>query len=119
MSSIRAKGDPSLAPLRVPAAFVDEFPDDDPSATEVVLNLTIAGVLAVNRVEDLLGQYGLVLKAFNVLAVVVGATDPLTPTVVAERTLVAKTTVTSVVDTLERRGLLRRYPHPASRRSVL
>jgi DNA-binding MarR family transcriptional regulator len=116
---LRAKRDPSFEPVRVPESFKREFPDGDPSATEVTLNLTLAGTLAVNRVEELLAQYGLVLKSFNVLAVVSGAGEPLTPTVIAGRTFVGKTTVTSVLDALERRALIRRYPHPTNRRSVL
>jgi MarR family transcriptional regulator, 2-MHQ and catechol-resistance regulon repressor len=116
---LEAKRDPSFAPVRVPEGFEQEFPGADASATEVTLNLTLAGTVTINRVEELLAQYGLVLKAFNVLAVVSGAGEPLTPTAITERTFVGKTTVTSVLDSLERRRLVRRYPHPASRRSVL
>jgi DNA-binding MarR family transcriptional regulator len=75
--------------------------------------------VTINRVGELLAQYGLVLKAFNVLAVVSGAEEPLTPTAITGRTFVGKTTVTSVLDALERRRLVRRFPHPASRRAVL
>ena len=116
---LEAKRDPSSDPARVPAGFEEEFPDADGSATEVILNLALAGTLTINRVEELLAQYGLVLKAFNVLAVVSGAEGPLTPTAITGRTFVSKTTVTSVLDALERRGLVRRFPNPASRRSVL
>ncbi|HLK72699.1 MAG TPA: MarR family transcriptional regulator [Streptosporangiaceae bacterium] len=116
---LEAKRDPSFEPVRVPGDFGQEFPGADGSATEVVLNLTLAGTVTINRVEELLAQYGLVLKAFNVLAVVSGAGEPLTPTAITARTFVGKTTVTSVLDALERRQLVRRYPHPSSRRSVL
>jgi DNA-binding MarR family transcriptional regulator len=116
---LRAKRDPSFEPVRVPADFEQEFRQASASATEVTLNLTLAGTLTINRVEELLGQYGLVLKGFNVLAVVSGAAEPLTPSAIAERTFIGKTTVTSVLDVLERHGFLRRYPHPANRRSVL
>ncbi len=75
--------------------------------------------MTINRIDELLAQYGLVLKGFNVLAVVSGSAGPLTPTAIAERTFVGKTTVTSVLDGLERRDLVCRRPHPASRRSVL
>jgi DNA-binding MarR family transcriptional regulator len=116
---LEAKRDPSFDPARVPDDFGQEFPGADASATEVILNLTLAGTVTINRVEELLVQYGLVLKAFNVLAVVSGAQEPLTPTAITGRTFVGKTTVTSVLDALERRQLVRRYPHPSSRRSVL
>ena len=117
--TLRAKRDPSFEPARVPDNFGQEFPDGDASATEVTLNLTLAGTLTINRVDELLAQYGLVLKSFNVLAVVSGADGPLTPTAITGRTFVGKTTVTSVLDALERRGLVRRFPHPTNRRSVL
>ena len=116
---LEAKRDPSLEPVRVPGDFEQEFPGADASATEVTLNLTLAGTVTINRVEELLGQYGLVLKGFNVLAVVAGAEGPLTPTAITGRTFVGKTTVTSVLDGLERRGLARRFRHPTNRRSVL
>src|SRR5579862_2953505 len=117
--TLRAKRDPSFEPVRVPDNFGQEFPDGDASATEVTLNLSLAGTMTINRVEELLAQYGLVLKSFNVLAVVSGADGPLTPTAITERTFIGKTTVTSVLDALERRGLVRRLPHPTNRRSVL
>jgi DNA-binding MarR family transcriptional regulator len=116
---LEAKRDPSFDPARVPGDFEQEFPGTDASATEVILNLTLAGTVTINRVEELLAQYELVLKAFNVLAVVSGAEEPLTPTAITGRTFIGKTTVTSVLDALERRRLVRRYPHPTSRRSVL
>lgn len=119
MGTPQAKRDPSLDPVRVPAGFEQEFPGASASAAEVILNLTLAGVVTVNRVDELLSQYGLVLKGFNVLAVVSGAGEPITPTAIAQRTFVGKTTVTAVLDALERRGLLTRRPNPASRRSVL
>lgn len=117
--TLRAKRDPSFEPARVPDGFEREFPDGDASATELTLNLSLAGTMTINRVEELLAQYGLVLKSFNVLAVVSGADGPLTPTVITERTFIGKTTVTSVLDALERRRLVSRIPHPTNRRSVL
>ena len=117
--SLQAKRDPSFDAVRVDGGFSLEFPGAEASATEVTLNLTLAGTMAVNRVEELLAQYGLVLKSFNVLAVVGGAGQAITPTTIAGRTFIGKTTVTSVLESLERRGLVRRYPHPTNRRSVL
>src|SRR5579863_1635699 len=119
MSTIRARRDPTFAPVRVHDGFESDFPNSDRSAAEVLLNLTFAGVVAVNRVEEFLAPYGLVLKSFNVLAVVHGDPEPLTPTAIGERTLLAKTSVTSVLDSLERLGFVRRRPHPTNRRSVL
>ncbi len=105
-------------PIRVHESFEVEFPGADRSATEVLINLTFAGAVALNLVDDFLAPYRLVLKSFNVLAVVAGDPSPLTPTVIGERTLIAKTSVTAVLDRLETLGLVRRRPHPTNRRSV-
>ena len=117
--SIRARQDLRAAPLRMHPAFEEEFPDCERSASEAVLNLTFTGTLAINRVDDVLAPFGLVLKSFSVLAVLHGSDEALTPTVIAQRTLVAKTSVTSALDSLERLGYVLRSQHPSSRRSTL
>ena len=119
MGSIRAKADPGRAPLRVHAGFAKEFPGGDASAAEVLLNLTFTGVVALNRVDAYLAPYKLVLKSFNVLAVLEGDPEPLTPTAIGGRTLITKTSVTSVLDSLERLRLVKRRRHPTNRRSTL
>ena len=53
------------------------------------------------------------------LAVVDGAGRPLTPTEISERTLLPSATMTAVLDSLERRGWIRRTPNPDDRRSLL
>jgi DNA-binding MarR family transcriptional regulator len=53
------------------------------------------------------------------LAILDGAGAPLSPTVIAERLLVTTASVTSLLDTLERRGLVTRSPDPKDRRKVL
>ena len=55
----------------------------------------------------------------QVLAVVEGAGEPLEPTVIAERLLITTGSVTSLLDNLEKRGLIRRLPHPQDRRKLL
>ena len=53
------------------------------------------------------------------LAVLEGADRPLSPTTIAERLLVTTASMTSLLDTLERRGFISRSPDPADRRKVL
>lgn len=115
----KAKRDPSFDPRRFDRGWRTRYPGGDQSASEVVLNLTLAGASAINRVEEVLAKFGLVLKTFSVLVVIAGEPEPLTPTLIAERTLIAKTTLTSALDVLERLGLVKREPNPTSRRSVL
>ncbi len=53
------------------------------------------------------------------LAVLEGAGEPLSPTTIAERLMVTTASVTSLLDTLERRGLLTRENDPSDRRKLL
>ncbi|HET6908870.1 MAG TPA: MarR family transcriptional regulator, partial [Mycobacteriales bacterium] len=53
------------------------------------------------------------------LAVLDGADTPLEPSVIAERLIITTGSMTSMLNTLESRGLIRRTPHPADRRKLL
>jgi DNA-binding MarR family transcriptional regulator len=64
-------------------------------------------------------QYQLSPSARGVLAVVEGAGQALEPTVIAERLMVTTGSMTSLLDNLEKRGLVRRLPHPVDRRKLL
>ena len=64
-------------------------------------------------------QYQLSPSARQILAIVEGAGQPLEPSVIAERLLVTTGSMTSLLDTLEKRGLIRRQPHPQDRRKLL
>jgi DNA-binding MarR family transcriptional regulator len=64
-------------------------------------------------------DYGLSATARMALAVIEGAREPLEPSVIAERLIITSGSMTSMLDTLERRGLVRRAPHPEDRRKLL
>ena len=66
-----------------------------------------------------LGHHRLSPAARQALAVLEGADRPLSPTTIAERLLVTTASTTSLLDTLERRRLVRRSPDPDDRRKVL
>ena len=66
-----------------------------------------------------LDQYRLSPSARRSLAVVEGAGQPLEPSVIAERLVVTTGSMTSLLDNLEKRGLVRRLPHPEDRRKLL
>lgn len=54
-----------------------------------------------------------------VLGLLKDADGPCLPNYISERLIVSRATVTGVLDTLARRGLVRREPHPTDRRMVL
>ena len=66
-----------------------------------------------------LEHHGLSSTARMALAVIEGAGEPLEPGVIAERLIITAGSMTSMLDTLEKRGLVRRMPHPTDRRKLL
>lgn len=103
-----------------------EFPDLDPSATEVFLHLLRAGDEAFRIVEEHLAQHEISQGRFGVLMALwgncqqpdCGPGGALTPAELAERTGVTRATITGLVDTLERAGLVTRTPHAEDRRMM-
>ena len=61
---------------------------------------------------------GLSITAHMVLSIVEGAGEPIPAGVIAERAVITSASVTSLLDTLERGGLLERRPDPDDRRRV-
>lgn len=106
--------------IRVGDDFEDEYPGASALATECFANVwRAAGLLIDLHNRHTREQYGLSPGARQVLAIVDGAGEPLEPSVIGERMLVTTGTMTSLLDTLERRDLIRRLPHPTDRRKIL
>lgn len=101
-----------------------EFPDLDPSATEVFLHLLRTGDEAFRFVEAHLGRHEITQGRFGVLMALWkncrphAAAQCLTPAELAERTGVTRATMTGLIDTLVRDGLVTRAPHPEDRRMM-
>jgi DNA-binding MarR family transcriptional regulator len=100
--------------------FEEEFPDARRAATLCAANLirTANRLLAeIDRRRRIVAD--LSASAFQILAIVEGAGEPLPPHIIADRLLITSGTMTSLLDTLERRRLVRRVPHPSDRRKLL
>jgi DNA-binding MarR family transcriptional regulator len=112
---------PVPEPLRrVGDDFEDEYPGASALATECFANLYQTGNLLMDlHNEHTREKYQLSPSARQVLAVVEGAGEPLEPSVIAERVLITRGSMTSILDTLEKRGLIKRVPHPDDRRRLL
>lgn len=111
--------DPQPA-LRVDADFADEYPGADPLSTECFMNIARASDQLLGELNRRLkADFDLSISAATVLAIIDGAGEPITPGVIADRAIIAAASTTSVLDTLERRGLVVRRPHPTDRRKLL
>lgn len=79
--------------------------------------------MAGGRLERAIGAvcrpHGLSHAALNALAVIEGNAAPIAPGELAERMLVTSGTMTSLIDNLERQGLVTRRADPDDRRRLL
>ena len=100
------------------------YPDLDPSATEVFLHLLRSGDEAFRLIESQLAGFEISQGRFGVLMALwgscqrAGCKQPLMPAELAERTGVTRATITGLVDTLERAGLVKRARHAEDRRMM-
>ena len=106
--------------IRVGDDFEDEYPGASALATECYANLCRAGDLLIElHNRQTREDYQLSPSARQILAIIEGAGQPLEPSVIAERLLITTGSMTSLLDTLQKRGLIRRLPHPGDRRRLL
>jgi DNA-binding MarR family transcriptional regulator len=101
-----------------------EFPDLDPSACEAVLHLLRAGDECAKAVEAQLAEHNISQGRFSVLMILLnrcgGEAPPiLGPAELAEAAGVSRATMTGLIDTLERDGLVTREPDTVDRRMML
>ena len=103
-------------PVRVRADFERVYPAASRHATECAMNLVKTGEMLVSRVSSLLSQFDITPAGGLVLSMLAEAEEPLAQSSIRERLLVSGPTVTGVLDSLERRGLVRRLSQPGDRR---
>lgn len=102
----------------MPDDFYDQTPDANILATEAVMN-------TIRTADMLFDQIGRLLRPLNVSAaggLVLGLLrdhGPMSPSVLSDRLIVTRATVTGVLDSLERRGFVRRSANPADRRGQI
>jgi DNA-binding MarR family transcriptional regulator len=106
-------------PIRVAGSFGRRYPDASASATECAMNLARTGDLVLGRVAAVLQPLDVSPAGGLVLGILKDAGRPCPPNYISERLIVSRATVTGVLDTLVKRDLVRREPHPTDRRMVL
>lgn len=111
---------PVQSALQVEPDFEEEYPGADSLSTNCFMNIARASDQMLSELNRRLkADLDLSVSAATVLAIVDGAGEPITPGVIAERAIIAAASTTSVLDTLEKRGLVVRRSHPTDRRKLL
>ncbi len=109
----------NITPARVADNYAELYPGGDAQATECSMNLLQVSDLLLGNVAGLIKPYDVTPASGLVLSILRDADGPLAPNQIAERLIVSRATVTGLVDSLERRKLVKRRAHPTDRRMVL
>jgi DNA-binding MarR family transcriptional regulator len=107
-----------MANIRMPDDFYEQTPDASVLATEAVMNTIRTADLLFDRIGRLLRPLNVSAAGGLVLGVLRDG-GPMSPSALSERLIVTRATVTGVIDSLERRGFVRRSAHPSDRRSLV
>lgn len=105
--------------VQLPHDFNERYPGSSSKATETAMNLVRTSDLLVKRIADLVQPFDLTPSSGLVLGILADLEEPLPPNKIAERLIISRASVTSLLDSLERRGYVRRVPHSTDRRMLL
>ena len=105
--------------IRTSPDFSEQYPGASPKATETAMNLVRTSDLLVKRIGDLIQPFDLTPSSGLVLGILADFGAPLPPNKIAERLIISRASVTSLIDSLEHRGYVRRSPHSTDRRMLL
>ncbi len=106
-------------PVKIAPDFEQRYPDASPKATESAMNLVRTAELLEKRIAGLLQPFGLSPATGLVLSILADTDTPVSPNQIAERLIISRASVTSLIDSLEKRGYVRRQPHGSDRRMLL
>jgi DNA-binding MarR family transcriptional regulator len=109
---------PPEIPARADRSLEHEFPQVDSRASDCVINIWRTHTLLSEELGRTLRPFDLTLTGFRVVMMLRVSGGTLTPAEIADRLGSARATVTGVLDSLEKRGLVRRLPHPDDRRRL-
>ena len=107
-----------MTTIKMPDDFYDQTPDANVLATEAVMN-------TIRTADVIFDSIGRLLRPLNVSAaggLVLGILrdfGSISPSELGERLIVTRATVTGLLDSLERRGYVRRSANPADRRGLI
>jgi DNA-binding MarR family transcriptional regulator len=103
---------------RIAPDFEKRYPDASPIATECAMNLVLTADLLEKCIAGLLAPFELSPATGLVLSILADSDAPISPNHIADRLIISRASVTSLLDSLEKRGYARRRPHPSDRRMI-
>ncbi len=105
--------------VKVAPDFEERYPDSSATATECAMNLVFTAELLEKSISSLLLPFNLSPATGLVLSILADSETPVSPNHIADRLIISRASVTSLLDSLEKRGYVIRQQHPSDRRMLL
>jgi len=105
--------------VKVATDFEKRYPDSSAKATECAMNLVLTAGLLEKHIASLIRPFNLSPATGLVLSILADSETPLSPNNIADRLIISRASVTSLLDSLEKRGFVKRQPHLSDRRMLL
>jgi DNA-binding MarR family transcriptional regulator len=99
-------------------AFEKHYPNASAKATSCAMNLVRTADLLEKNIAGLLTPFDLTPASGLALSILADSETPLSPNEMADRLIISRASVTSLLDSLEKRGYASRGPHPTDRRMI-
>src|SRR5512146_2985530 len=109
----------NISSVKLAPNFEERYPNSSAVATECAMNLVLTADLLEKRISSLLQPFDLSAAAGLVLSILADSETPVSPNLIAARLIISRASVTSLLDSLEKRGYVKRQPHPSDRRMLL
>lgn len=109
----------NFMPVKIQPDFEKRYPDSSAKATECTMNLILLADLIEKRIASLLLPFDLSPATGLVLSILADTETPISPNNIADRLIISRASVTSLLDSLEKRGFVKRQPHLSDRRMIL
>jgi len=109
----------NILTIKIAPDFESRYPDSSSIATECAMNLVLTAELLEKRIAGLLVPFDLSPATGLVLSILADSETPVSPNQIAERLIISRASVTSLLDSLEKRGFVIRKPHLFDRRMLL
>jgi DNA-binding MarR family transcriptional regulator len=109
----------NFMPVKVATDFEKRYPDSSAKATECAMNLVLTAGLLEKHIASLIQPFNLSPATGLVLSILADSETPLSPNNIADQLIISRASVTSLLDSLEKRGFVKRQPHLSDRRMLL
>ena len=105
--------------VKIAPDFEQRYPDSSAKATECAMNLVLTADLLEKRITRLLLPFDLSPATGLVLSILADSETTVSPNNIADRLIISRASVTSLLDSLEKRGFVKRQPHISDRRMIV